>query len=347
MIRVKLTTTFENWPLLRQSPGWRGTWGNCQFITGDSPDPVDCWVVIHNLPQSQTCLVDPKKLVWINIEPPSILRINPRFAAQFQCIRLCGGFRLKHPNKIVSHPAVPWWIGVNQVGPHTSAVEGHRGTYDEFKAGIVPPKTKLLSVVSSNRLLSRQHIARANFIKRLKELLGDELDVHGPLPGDPPMPWQPMKWDAIVQYRYHIAIENSVYPEYWTEKLADPFLVGTYPIYHGCPNVFDYFPQKSLSTFDLSDVELAVQKVRQIIRGGAFEESIEARSEARELVLQRYNLLAEIAKVCESFPSVTNAVPVTLRTPHELTSRSSKVYWALRRQIMERWGVRKLLGRSG
>lgn len=36
---------------------------------------------------------------------------------------------------------------------------------------------------------------------------------------------------------FNLAIENSFYPGYITEKLVDPYLVGVIPIYLGAPDV--------------------------------------------------------------------------------------------------------------
>ena len=49
------------------------------------------------------------------------------------------------------------------------------------------------------------------------------------------------KFDALIGYKYHLALENSVIPDYWTEKLADSLLAWCKPIYYGCPNINDYF----------------------------------------------------------------------------------------------------------
>ncbi|MDB2522374.1 glycosyltransferase family 10 [Planktomarina temperata] len=49
------------------------------------------------------------------------------------------------------------------------------------------------------------------------------------------------KLESLRDYRFHIAIENSSYDGYFTEKITDCFLAGTYPIYYGCKNLDQYF----------------------------------------------------------------------------------------------------------
>ena len=49
------------------------------------------------------------------------------------------------------------------------------------------------------------------------------------------------KEDALVDYRYSIVIENAKTENYFTEKLVDCLIVGTIPIYWGCPNIEKFF----------------------------------------------------------------------------------------------------------
>ena len=53
------------------------------------------------------------------------------------------------------------------------------------------------------------------------------------------------KWAGLAPYKYSLAIENAVTPDYWSEKIADCFLTWTLPIYYGCLNLEDYFPKQS------------------------------------------------------------------------------------------------------
>jgi hypothetical protein len=50
------------------------------------------------------------------------------------------------------------------------------------------------------------------------------------------------KRGVISRYRFCIAFENAIEFDYVTEKLYDPLLAGTVPIYRGAPNVEDFAP---------------------------------------------------------------------------------------------------------
>lgn len=53
------------------------------------------------------------------------------------------------------------------------------------------------------------------------------------------------KLATIGRYRFCIAFENARQPDYVTEKLFQPLLAGTVPVYLGAPNVADYAPPGS------------------------------------------------------------------------------------------------------
>ena len=44
------------------------------------------------------------------------------------------------------------------------------------------------------------------------------------------------KLNAIARYRFCLSLENSLAPNYVTEKLFDPLMVGTLPVYRGAPD---------------------------------------------------------------------------------------------------------------
>jgi hypothetical protein len=53
---------------------------------------------------------------------------------------------------------------------------------------------------------------------------------------------RPTKLQTISRYRFTLAFENSIAPDYVTEKFFDPLLVGSVPVYLGAPNIADYAP---------------------------------------------------------------------------------------------------------
>src|SRR6185436_3361227 len=129
-------------------------------------------------------------------------------------------------------------------------------------------KDKVLSIVVSNKTFTKGHKKRFDFLQKIEKELGDTIDIFG-------FGFKTIedKWDAIAPYKYHIAIENASYNDYWTEKLSDAFLGQTHPIYYGCPNIYDYFPKNSLSVIDIEKPDEAIEKIKGIIRSNTYEES--------------------------------------------------------------------------
>ncbi|XP_015685944.1 alpha-(1,3)-fucosyltransferase 11, partial [Protobothrops mucrosquamatus] len=46
----------------------------------------------------------------------------------------------------------------------------------------------------------------------------------------------------ISKYKFHLAMENAICPDYMTEKLWRPMHVGAIPVYRGSPSVRDWMP---------------------------------------------------------------------------------------------------------
>ena len=99
------------------------------------------------------------------------------------------------------------------------------------------------------------------------------------------------KFKAFRDYDYSIVIENSSIKNYFTEKLFDCFLERTVPLYWGCPNILDYFPEESLivlTTEDLSSPQRMAEIVKNLKKPN--ETTMKAVEEARRLILDEHNM---------------------------------------------------------
>lgn len=69
---------------------------------------------------------------------------------------------------------------------------------------------------------------------------------------------------GLAPYRYSVVIENVSEPDYFTEKLVDCILCETVPIYWGCPNIGDFFPEGSIICCnDFSELRDAIYQVSE------------------------------------------------------------------------------------
>jgi len=104
-------------------------------------------------------------------------------------------------------------------------------------------KTKLLSIISSEKRQTIGHNLRHHIIKICKEKKID-LNVFG-------RGYNPIdnKKYALCDYAYSVVIENSKCDYYFTEKLIDSFVTGTVPIYWWCPSIGNFFNEKGMIIF--------------------------------------------------------------------------------------------------
>jgi hypothetical protein len=105
----------------------------------------------------------------------------------------------------------------------------------------IHPKSKMVSMITSNKKLTNQHIIRYNFAITNK----DKIDLYGRGIND-----IPNKEIGLKDYRFSFCIENDTYDTYFTEKILDCFATGTIPIYMGTKNVTEFFNPDGIIFFD-------------------------------------------------------------------------------------------------
>ncbi len=292
MIDVLLSTEGprDSARLLGQTPGGRGRWGNCVFHVNEPVAECDYWVVYDVPRRLPATRCDPRHVILITGEPPVVLRYRKLYLEQFSRVVTCQR-DLRHPQVTLGQQGLPWRLGRRQ-----QPVPGSRfseRSYDELKAIGLPAKEKELSLICSTASGTAAHRRRNAFVEALQASLGERVDVYGRGRRE-----IEDKWDALAPYKYTIVLENSSYPDYWTEKLSDAFLAGCFPFYFGCPNLADYFPRQSFEPIDLGDVEKTVDLTQACMANAAYEQSLPALEAAKDLVMDRYNLFALIADLC-------------------------------------------------
>lgn len=75
----------------------------------------------------------------------------------------------------------------------------------------------------------------------------------------------PDKLDFIKNYKFTMSFENLSYPGYTTEKIIDPMIVRSIPIYWGNPNIaLEFNPESFINLHDYADFDEAIQRIIQI-----------------------------------------------------------------------------------
>lgn len=97
------------------------------------------------------------------------------------------------------------------------------------------PKTKLISMISSNKSYCEGHKERL----KLAKILDDQgiVDVMGNWNGGRRVTIE----EAMSEYMFNIALENDKQDYYFTEKFGNCLANKVVPIYYGAPKVLEYF----------------------------------------------------------------------------------------------------------
>jgi len=178
-------------------------------------------------------------------------------------------------------------------GFHVSTWQFLSTSLDEIVDKPYIHKSKNASTISSPKWTHRN-----KFLYEAAQQNPGTIDMYGPdimeqVFGDNYKPLhQKYKNEAIEDYRYSIAIENSQQQNYFTEKINDCYLHLTMPIYWGCPNIGDYFPEDSFYLVEMSNP----QEIQEILNKPIEEKHIKALLEARDLVINKYNIWPVIEK---------------------------------------------------
>jgi len=279
---------------LRQTAKHLGIWGNCQFYINQPVEKCDWWVVCHGsaLTKPEKVLCDPNHIVFMSMEPTE-KGVPSSFFKQFSKLVLCDR-NVQHPNMDYRN-ALTWWVGIQVKHGHghsfsaTSTLD-----YDKLKGMQVPEKRNPISIICSNKNSFSGHQKRLDFIAKLqKHPISEYIDFYGG--GFRSIP---DKWDAIAPYQYHLVLENSVMPDYWSEKLGDAFLGFAFPIYYGCPNIHEYFAKDALKVIDIENFDATVSTLEGLISQDVSTDQSKAMHQARQQVLNEYNIFQMMADIC-------------------------------------------------
>lgn len=288
-VLIKRNYSFPN--LLRQTSGGNGIWGDFEFVyEGSTCD----FLVVLNHPMEDISVRCPSsnKLLIIQ-EPP--YEINEYLQKYFKYFNLIvSDFKTSNPKNQTRPAGLPWHINK---------------TYDELVRLKPGPKKDEVSWVTSNSNLNPGHEPRLKLLEGIRQSdLPNALFGRGIAPIDD-------KFDGIYPYKYTLAVENYSAPNYWTEKIADAFLSWSMPIYFGCKNIYDYFPEDSLILIDIYDVEGSIEKMKTAIRADAWSNNLKAIEEARNLVLNEYQFFPFITKLLQENSHKFGTKRVSVRVP--------------------------------
>lgn len=291
MLNVAVTTGIPLGNLEKLCPGSKAQWGDCVFTFNPTDgESYDYWIIWAGLSRRATLNVAPQNTLFLAGEPPAKKIYPRRFYAQFHRL-VCSKGDYPHPRVHFDALGLNWHVGYDRrTGQYAYG-------YDRL-ARMQPPADKRdqISVICSNLTTTQGQRDRLALLASLKEAFGDQIVHYG-------RGFKPIddKLDAIVPYRYHLVLENSISDDYWTEKLSDTYLGWAFPLYVGCENLASYVPDQSFLPLAGLTTEAVIQRIGQQLASGLTANQQAGLLEARDAILNRYNPFAWFARWAERY----------------------------------------------
>jgi hypothetical protein len=249
----------------------------------------DLVIVYENLREPQRVRCRQGGLIYVAGEPPLMRPLPQGFVRQFDEIYVPNR-GVRHPHKVLSHGFLNWSLGVS------FTTKRHKYTFEQL-ARLETPKTRNISIVTSTKKMMPGHNRRMKLIAQLKRDFPDAIDFYGM--GDHFVEY---KADALIPYRFHICLENSTIPYYWTEKFADPVLAHAVPIYLGCTNIDQYFDPKGYIAFSDKHYEQLKIQIQRILDSPeeVYQTFLPYVLKNKETLMSRENLIPFAIRRCQA-----------------------------------------------
>mgnify|MGYP001054252890 CR=1 FL=1 len=279
MVKVKLSYPSwwdQDWGggiFLWETPNRSGQFSEITYYINKPIEKCDYWFVFDDIDQYlfEKTICPRKNVFFITGEVNQRWNYDERFLNQFSGV-LTARADLSHPCLFREQHICAWHIKKDM-----NFLESYKPTN----------KAKELSAIISSANKAPGHQERFQFITKLKHDLGHDLDWYGK--GVNPID---DKWLGLEQYKYSVAIENSCYHNYFTEKILDCYLSYTMPIYFGCPNILDFFPEESMLLIDINNYEKSLEKIKKAIADNLYDKSFDAILDARKKVLSQLSFFS-------------------------------------------------------
>lgn len=249
------------------------------FDDEDGVTVCDYWIIWGGIKkEKEKAFCSPQHIIYLTDEVHEQRFFNKRFLDQFTAIVTCRT-DIRHNRVIPTHELNTWVVEKD---------------FDWLYSQTDIPKSRILSVISSDQTWLPGHKLRYAFVNKLIGHFKDKIDVFG-------RGFNPIddKFGALASYKYSVAIENSAIPGYFTEKIADCYLSHTMPIYFGCPDIEEYFDPASLSIIDPHDFKSAVKKIEQIMEEDRYADVLPLLIEEKKKYLDEYHIFNKILKILD------------------------------------------------
>ncbi len=268
-------------PIFRQTKNFKGIYKNVKYFN----DNINAeWQILNTWIEDISEIKD-KKIIYLQQEPPEFLL--PCKEILDKCKLTISPFRFDHHIKqYITNAPLQWLYDLN-IKRRNKGHEiklANKKDLNQISNMSVPKKNKICSMIVSARTKLPGHKKRVSFTYKIKDHFKKKIDIYG-------FGFSHItnKKNAIDPYLYSIAIENSSYRHYWTEKISDVFLGYAAPIYYGCKNLDEYFNKDSYINLDINNIDKSIWQIENILNNPDTI-SIDAIIRSRKKVIKEYNL---------------------------------------------------------
>ena len=99
--------------------------------------------------------------------------------------------------------------------------------------------------------------------------------------------------EMCENYMFTIAIENTSHDHYFTEKIVNPLLYDTIPLYWGCKKIEEYFPNYSIKL--TGNINMDIITIGRVLKNPQYF-ALKHKANIEE-VLDKVNLIKNVEKL--------------------------------------------------
>lgn len=292
----------------------KGEFAGHKFVVDNQVKEADAWFIFEDVYASDhACSVPNINIHFLGAEtswsPVKFFRESYfPFFQQFSKVHICYPNELSHSS--FQPPFLPWMINAN----HGTIFSPHHRDLKYFQKLEMIPKVRPLSIICSDQTWTEGHQLRFRFASFLKKQLGEDIEWFGN-----GIQEVDEKWDALAPFERTIVLENSSAGGVFTEKILDPFLSLTLPIYWGAPDISHFLPVPQRLQLNIRDFRGSLSRIQELMRHPIRPEESASLLAGKKKVTSELHFLSRIAGIAEQH-SRSNATPSKL---YDLSPRES------------------------
>jgi len=312
-IRAHIFSNLQQVLYFKQIPEFANTINGVAFTFGLTvPDDIDVLIVLTRASYAIPTRLPKNRTAFYAGEPDVIHAYSTRFLNQFGIVVTTSDKELTTLKLQETIRPLPF-VGINFEDKENPL----NITY--FETLECPPKNDKISIVTSKKAHTDFHKNRLEFLEAIKQKIPEHIELygHGLKPVDD-------KKDALLDHKYHIALENTGGKYTWTEKLSDPLLCWTFPFYHGCDNLEDDIPAKAFEYIDISNPDQVINQMMAAVKDDLWTQRKQDISDARNIIFSDFNIMKRFAQIAQQLVSLEPEMP---KDPNQRLIRSERSMW--------------------